>query len=523
MFSVPGEDEVAAVAAGLGIHLDPEHLGIYRERLLEQLAALDAFVAGEVDVDGSRPPLVSPAREAGHRPTPAEDPLNAWMWRCSVPGAGAPDGVLAGTTVSFKDHVAVAGIPMTVGTAALEGFVPDIDATVVTKVLEAGGTVVGKNTMNGFGGGFGFGGGIGDFPRPCNPHAPDHVSGGSSGGSAVAVVAGEVDISFGGDQGGSLRIPAAFCGAVALKPTFGLISHYGVGFGTDESLDHVGPLTRTVEDQAAALQAVAGYDGLDPRQGREVPTSIDVLDRLADGVSGLHIGVLDEGFAGADADVAGLVQAAVDVLSDAGACVSRVSVPEHERVAPVSMALALEGARAVFLTGFCGVFARTHYPESLVAAVNRLWIDEADRLSPRFKLNYVVAEFSRRNFYGRAYARAQNARPYITRKYDEALAGVDVLVMPTCPSTASRYEKPPTDAEALAHNLGPMTGNATQNTLPFNVTGHPALAVPVGKAGGLPASMQLVGRRFEDATLLRAAYAFQHSVDWGEIIRVGTS
>jgi amidase len=157
-------------------------------------------------IEEAKPPLLSPSREPGHRPSTSEDPLNAWTWKCRIEGEG--EGLLAGKTVSYKDQVAIAGIPMSVGSFALEGFIPDLDATIVTRVLAAGGTVVGHNIQDGLSGGFGFGGGIGDYGRPLNPHKPSHLTGGSSSGSAAAVAAGEVDISFGGDQGGSIRIPS---------------------------------------------------------------------------------------------------------------------------------------------------------------------------------------------------------------------------------------------------------------------------------------------------------------------------
>src|SRR5438309_8918490 len=292
MYAVPDVDEVVAVAKELGIHLSPEEAVLYRKYLLEQLSQFDAFV--QARLEEPRPPMVSAARKPGYRPTPEEDPLNAWTWKCRI--EGATGGALAGKTVSYKDHIAVARMPMSFGSFALEGFIPDFDATVVTRVLEAGGTIIGKNVMNGLSGGFGTGGGIGDYGRPLNPHNHEHVTGGSSPGCAAAVAAGEVDISFGGDQGGSIRIPAAFCGIVGHKPTFGLVSHFGIGFGSDQSIDYTGPMTRTVEEAATALQVTAGYDHYDPRQTRDVPSSMDVLGRLADGVSGLRIGVLQEGF-----------------------------------------------------------------------------------------------------------------------------------------------------------------------------------------------------------------------------------
>jgi amidase len=440
------------------------------------------------------------------------------MWKCRI--EGAPTGLLAGKTVSYKDHIAVAGMPMSFGSFALDGFVPDFDATVVTRVLQAGGTVIGKNVMNGLSGGFGTGGGVGDYGRPLNPHNHDHVTGGSSSGSGAAVAAGQVDISFGGDQGGSIRIPAAFCGIVGLKPTFGLLSHFGIGFGSDQSIDYTGPMARTVEDVAAALQATAGYDPYDPRQTRHVPISIDVLSRLADGVSGLRIGVLEEGFDEAEADVRNLVLAAVDVLARLGVDVSKVSVPAHHAIRTAQAALTGEGALSVFKTGFFGAFTRTHYPTSIVTAINKLWASQPDTLAPRTKLSLIAAEISRRHYHGRVYTKAQNVRPTYIKAYDTALADIDVLVMPTCLMTAPKNHTPGSYLEAVEDNLAPSRGS--RNTQPFNYTGHPALALPVGKSSaGLPVSMQLVGRFFDDPLLLRVAYAYEHGTDWEAIIRVG--
>jgi amidase len=517
MYAVPDVDEVVAVAKELGIHLGPEEVVLYRKYLLEQLRELDTFV--QARLEEPQPPMVSAARTPGYRPTPEEDPLNAWTWKCRIEGAAG--GVLAGKTVSYKDHIAVAGMPMSFGSFALEGFVPDFDATVVTLVLQAGGTIIGKNVMNGLSGGFGTGGAIGDYGRPLNPHHHEHVTGGSSSGSAAAVAAGEVDISFGGDQGGSIRIPAAFCGIVGHKPTFGLVSHFGIGFGSDQSIDYTGPMARTVADAAAALQATAGYDPYDPRQTRDVPTRIDVLGRLADGVAGLRIGVLQEGFDEAEGDVRDLVLAAVDVLARAGADVSKVSIPAHHAIRTAQAALTGEGALALFRTGFFGAFTRTYYPAPLIAAINKLWASQADVLAPRTKLSLIAAELSRRAYHGRVYAKAQNVRPTYIKAYDAALANVDVLVMPTCVMTAPKNHRPGSYLEAVEDNLMAMTRGFSRNTQPFNYTGHPALALPVGKSSaGLPISMQLVGRFFDDPLLMRVAHAYQQATDWDKIIGV---
>src|SRR5262249_33272062 len=299
---------------------------------------------------------------------------------------------------------------------------PDFDATLVTRVLQEGGTIIGKNIMNGLSGGFGTGGGIGDYGRPLNPHNHAHVTGGSSSGSSAAVAAGGVDISFGGDQGGSIRIPAAFCGIVGHKPTFGLVSHFGIGCGSDQSIDYTGPMTRTVDDAAAALQATAGYDPYDPRSTRDVPSRMDVLSRLADGVSGLRIGVLQEGFDESEADVRRLVMAAVDVLAQAGADVSEVSIPEHRTIRTAQAALSAAGALALSNTGFFGAFTRPYPPASLTAAINKMWASHADVLAPRTKLSLIAAEWSRRTYHGRVYAKAQNVRPTYIKAYDAALA-----------------------------------------------------------------------------------------------------
>ncbi len=515
MYAVPDVEEVIAVAKNLGMHLGSEEAVLYRQYLLEHMDALDAFA--QARVEEPKPPMVSPSRQPGYRPGPDEDPLNAWTWKCRI--AGATEGLLAGKSVSFKDHIAVSGMPMSFGAFALEGLMADFDATVVTRVLQAGGTVIGKNVMNGLSGGFGTGGGIGDYGRPLNPHNQAHVTGGSSSGCGAAVAAGEVDIAFGGDQGGSIRIPAAYCGIVGHKPTFGLVSHFGIGFGSDQSIDYTGPMTRTVEDAAAALQATAGYDAYDPRSTRDVPVHLDVLSRLADGVSGLRIGVLQEGFEEADVAVRDLVMHAVEVLRQAGAIVSEVSVPAHHAIRTAQAALSGEGALALLHTGFFGAFTRTYYPPSIVTAINKLTATQADMLVPRTKLALIAAELSRRTYHGRVYAKAQNVRPTYIRAYDAALADVDVLVMPTCLTTAPKNYTTSSHLEAVEDNLKLLLNNrGSRNTLPFNYTGHPALALPVGKASGLPASMQLVGRFFDDALLLRTAYAYQHSTDWPAII-----
>jgi amidase len=246
-----------------------------------------------------------------------------------------------------------------------------------------------------------------------------------------------------------------------------------------------------------------------------------VLGQLADGVSGLRLGILEEGFEDAEVDVHDRVMAAVDVLSRAGATVSKVSIPEHHAIRAAHAALSGEGALAIFKTGFFGAFTKTYYPASLIAAINQMWAAQADVLTPRSKLSLIAAELSRRTYHGRVYAKAQNVRPAYVKAYDDALAAVDVLVLPTCLMTAPKNHRPGSYLEAVEDNLTMLNRSGSRNTMPFNYTGHPALALPVGKSSaGLPVSMQLVGRFFDDPLLLRVAYAYQHSTDWDQIMSV---
>lgn len=411
MYRVPDVQAVQEVAERLGVKLSAADAAIYQSHLARQLGEFDEFVQSRTEQ--AQAPRFPGAREPGYRPGAEEDRHNAWMWKCHLEGAA--EGKLLGKTVSYKDHIAVAGIPETFGAFAMDGFIPDFDATVVERALTAGATVTGKNVMNGLAGGFGFGGGSGDYGRPLNPHNPDHLTGGSSSGSAAALALGEVDISFGGDQGGSIRIPASWSGTLGLKPTFGLVSHFGVGFGSDQSIDYTGPMSMTVEDSALALEATAGYDGRDPRQSKAVPDFYDATSTLNHGVEGLRIGILYEGFVGASSEVADSVNAAVEALAALGAVISKVSIPEHLSIGTAQMAMSAEGALSLRESGFFGVFAKTYYPADTIAAIMKLNQHHADQLDPRSFLNHLAGTFARQNYSGRLYAKAQNVRPTYVR------------------------------------------------------------------------------------------------------------
>ncbi len=297
---VPDGSELRRLAAVHGFAVDAEEEAAFRDLLP---ALLDAL--GSLDPDAPAP-AAGGARRMGGRPAPAEDPLNAIVRRCAVVGTGT--GPLAGRRVAVKDNVSIAGVPMTCGSRLLAGHVPRVDATVVTRLLDAGAEIVAVTNMDDFA--FAGSGETSAYGPTLNPHDAGRLAGGSSAGSAAALFYDDVDLAIGGDQGGSIRIPAAWCGAVGLKPTHGLVPYTGI-VGLDATIDHAGPMGRSVADVALLLEVIAGKDPLDPRQG-EVRTAA-YAEAVGRGVRGLRIGVLREGFGadGAEADVEAAVRAAV--------------------------------------------------------------------------------------------------------------------------------------------------------------------------------------------------------------------
>ena len=520
MLRRPDVDEVKEYGRALGLELTALEARMIQSRMMDTIAALEAF--DELRVEERRPAVSFTDRDPGTRPSDEDDPLGVFIRRCRVKGADA--GPLAGKTVGLKDHIALAGVPLTFSSHMMDGYIPDFDATVVTRLLEAGATIVGKLKMEEFSwGGPGLSG-VGDYGRPLNPHNHAHVTGGSSSGSGAAVAAGAVDIALGGDQGGSIRLPAAWCGVLGLMPTHGLVPHSGV-FGLEPTIDYVGPMARTVEDVAVTLECLAGRDGLDPRQG-DVPVSLPrYTEALARGVKGLRIGVLDEGFGvkGGDPAVDEAVREAARTLERAGAQIERVSVPLHTRALAALLPIYLEGGKRMYDTNFGGAFAKTFYPSSLISIFGRLKQSHAREFSPNLKLNLLQGYYLQQQYSGRLYAKAQNVRPTFVAQYDRAFGRVDLIAMPTIPLTAPRWQAPRDFEDALELTMlgGTRSLDLTPviaNTCPFNYTGHPAISIPCAKLGGLPVGLMLVAPHFREDTLLQAAAAYQESVDWATLI-----
>ena len=493
----PTVEQLREIATTYNLHLSDADYASF-------LGLMDATLESYRRIDQLTEPAlpVRYPRAGSYRPTEKENTLNAWYQKCSIKGAA--DGKLAGKRIAIKDNVCVAGVPMMNGSSVLEGYVPEFDATIVTRILEAGGEIVGKSVCEHLC--FSGGSHTSDTGPVHNPHNPAYSAGGSSSGSAALVVAGECDMAIGGDQGGSIRIPSAWCGAYGLKPTYGLVPYTGV-FPIELTLDHTGPIAASTYDVALLLEAIAGEDGLDPRQ-RGV--SVEEYTRaLAHDVEGLRIGIVQEGFGWpvlSEQDSDAMVEAAARRFPEIGGTVSSISIPLHRDGIHIWNAIAVEGAAMLMVRGnSMGTNWKGHYSTSLLDAYARGRLTRADDLSETVKLVVLLGQYMQDSYHGRYYAKAQNLSRVLSKAYDDALQTVDLLVMPTIPMKATRI--PPFEAhreEQVARALEMIT-----NTCPFDVTGHPAMTIPCGLSHGLPVGMMLIGKKGHDATVLRAAHAFE--------------
>ena len=496
----PTVAQLQDIVASLHMSMSEREVAEYRDVMEGTFQAYDRLT----QLPDNLPPVRYP-RTPGFKPSAAQNPLNAWAVMAEV--RGAAHGPLSGKRVVLKDNVCLAGVPMMNGASTLEGYVPDVDATIVTRILDAGGTIVGKAHCEHF---CLSGGSHTNSAGPVhNPYRYGYSAGGSSSGSGALVGAGEVEMAIGGDQGGSIRMPASWCGAYGMKGTHGLVPYTGV-MPIEATIDHVGPITTNVADNALLLEVLAGPDGLDPRQYN---VRVDRYSAaLGRGVAGMRIGVMLEGFNhdNSEPDVDAKVRAAADRLRALGAFVEDVSVPMHKDGPAIWTAIAVEGLQAQMMNGNgMGFNWKGLYTTSLLDA-HANWRARANELSSSLKLCMIAGTYFMNDYRGHFYAKAQNLSRVLCAAYDDALSRYDLLLTPTQPMKAPPI--PPSSAP-----LALWVGRALEmvnNTCPFDVTGHPAMSIPCGMSNGLPIGLQLIGKHYAESTIYRAAHAFEQSGDW---------
>ena len=414
---------------------------------------------------------------------------------------GDPLRLLEGVPLALKDVLSTRGVRTTCGSRILAGFVPPYDATVVTRLAGAGAIVLGKTNMDEFA--MGSSNENSGFRPVKNPWARDRVPGGSSGGSAAAVAADLACAALGTDTGGSVRQPAALCGVVGLRPTYGRVSRYGlVAFAS--SLDQIGPITKDVRDAALVLDAIAGHDPMDTTSADEpVPDYQATLDR---DVRGLVLGIPDEYFVrGLDPDVERAVGEAIVVFERLGARTRRVSLPHTAHGVAVYYILAPAEASSN-LARYDGVKYGHHAAgaKDLVAMTAKT---RAEGFGAEVKRRIMLGTYVlSAGYYEAYYGKAQRVRTLIRRDFDRVFGEVDALLAPTAPTPAFR----------LGEIDDPLTMYLNDVfTIPASVAGIPAISVPCGfSAAGLPIGLQIIGRPFDEPMLFRIAHAYETATDW---------
>jgi len=409
---------------------------------------------------------------------------------------GADDGPLADETVAVKDNISTEGVATTCASEMLENYVPPYDATVVEALKDAGATIVGKANMDEFG--MGSTTETSAFGAAPNPVAPGRVPGGSSGGSAAAVAAGEADLALGSDTGGSIRNPAAFCGVVGIKPTYGLVSRYGL-VAYANSLEQIGPLASTVEEAAALLDVISGPDENDATT-REEGEDSDYASAATGDVEGTTIGVPTELVEGADEGVRERFEATLDDLESQGATVEEVSLPSVEHAVEAYYVIAMSEASSN-LARFDGV--RYGQSGGFEGNWNEAFSDSREAFGEEVKRRILLGTYAlSAGYHDKYYKQAQDARAWVKQDFDEAFQSVDVLASPTMPT-------PPFEqGDSLDDPLQMYLADA--NTVPVNLADLPAISVPAGETDGLPVGIQFIGPAFGEEEIIRVGSAVEN-------------
>jgi aspartyl-tRNA(Asn)/glutamyl-tRNA(Gln) amidotransferase subunit A len=409
-------------------------------------------------------------------------------------------GFLYGLPIGIKDNIVTKGLRTTCASKILGNFIPVHDATVMGKIRASEAVMIGKLNMDEFA--MGSSTENSGFYRTRNPWNTDYVPGGSSGGSAASVAAGEVLFSLGSDTGGSIRQPASYCGVVGLKPTYGRVSRYGlVAFAS--SLDQMGPITRSVEDNAYLMQVMAGYDKMDSTSANvDVP---DYLTSLTGDVKGLKIAVPKEYLAeGVSEDVKNKILAALKVLESLGASWEEVSLP-HSKYAVATYYLLSSSEASANLARFDGVRygVRSDNGENLIEMYKQ---SRSEGFGDEVKRRIMLGTFALSSgYYDAYYKKAQQVRTLIKKDFDDVLAKFDVIIGPTAPTTAFKIGEKVDD---------PLTMYANDIlTIPVNLAGVPAISVPCGLSNGLPVGLQIIGKHFDESMVYQVAHAYEQATE----------
>lgn len=413
----------------------------------------------------------------------------------------AERGPLFGLPIGVKDNIVTEGLETTCASKILEGFMPIYDATVVKKLREAGMVTVGKLNMDEFA--MGSSNENSAYKTTKNPWNLNHVPGGSSGASAASVAAGEVPFSLGSDTGGSIRQPAAYCGVVGMKPTYGRVSRFGlVAFAS--SLDQIGPITRNVYDNALLLEAIAGVDPNDSTSA-DVPVP-NYASKLDGDIKGLRIAVPKEYLGeGVKEEVKKSVLQALEVLKGLGATVEEVSLP-HSKYALAAYYILSSSEASSNLSRFDGI--RYGFRAEGVKNLMELYKEtRAQGFGDEVKRRIMLGTYSlSAGTYDAYYKKAQQARTLIKADYDKVFENYDVIIGPTAPTAAF---------EIGANIDDPMTMYANDIlTIPINLAGVPAISIPCGFENGLPLGLQIIGKHFDEETIYRTAYAYEQATEF---------
>jgi len=411
-------------------------------------------------------------------------------------------GVLAGIPIAIKDNMSTKGIPTTCASRILENFIPSYESTVTQKLRDQGAVIVGKTNLDEFA--MGSSTENSGYQVTANPWDIERVPGGSSGGSAAAVSADECVVSLGSDTGGSIRQPASFCGVVGLKPTYGLVSRFGL-VAYASSLDQIGPFAHTVEDTAILLGAIAGYDSKDSTSlNVEIP---DYTQSFATNLQGLKVGVIKETYSdGLDNIVAEKVNQAIKELEKLGAQVKEISCPRFRYGLPIYYIIAPSEASAN-LARYDGVKygIRDESADNLLEMYTKT---RAKGFGAEVKRRIMLGTYAlSAGYYDAYYLKAQKVRTLIKQDFDNAFHDVDVLISPTSPTTAFKAGEKTDDP--LSMYLSDLM------TIPVNLAGLPGMSLPCGfDENNLPIGMQLIGNVLREDVLFKVGYAYQQVTDW---------